>query len=176
MFQLWSFKYVATSYFPPLSVSEVTQSCPTLRDPIDCSLSGSSVHGVFQARVLEWIAISFFRGSSRPRNRTRVSRIAGRCFPIWATLLFPLYFQNHGNHWTPTQNNFVSLPPAETFGRVWRYLDCADWGLCELLFILQISPPQQGFLTPLPWPGHLPPHPLLPSQSTLCSHIIKALL
>ena len=48
--------------------SEVTQSCPTLCDPMDCSLSGSSVHGIFQARVLEWIAISFCRGSSQPRN------------------------------------------------------------------------------------------------------------
>ena len=52
---------------------------------MDCSLSGSSIHGVFQARVLEWIAISFSKGSSRPRNRTRVSRIAGRCFTVWAT-------------------------------------------------------------------------------------------
>ena len=62
--------------------SEVVQSCPTLCDPIDCSLSGSSVHGIFQARMLEWIAISFSRGSSRSRNRTRVSCIAGRCFTI----------------------------------------------------------------------------------------------
>ena len=62
--------------------SEVVQLCPTLCDPLDCSLSGSSVHGIFQARVLEWIAISFSRGSSRPRNRTRVSRIAGRHFTI----------------------------------------------------------------------------------------------
>ena len=52
---------------------------------MDCSLSGSSIHGIFQARVLEWIAISFSRGSFRPRNRTQVSRIAGRCFTIWAT-------------------------------------------------------------------------------------------
>ena len=66
-------------------VSEVAQSCPTLCDPVDCSLSGSSVHGIFQARVLEWIAISFSRGSSRPRNRTRVSCIAGRRFTVWAT-------------------------------------------------------------------------------------------
>jgi len=39
--------------------SEVAQSCPTLRDPMDCSLPGSSVHGIFQARVLEWGAIAF---------------------------------------------------------------------------------------------------------------------
>ena len=45
--------------------SEVTQSCLTLYDPMDCSLTGSSVHGIFQARVLEWVAISFSRGSSQ---------------------------------------------------------------------------------------------------------------
>ena len=64
---------------------EVTQSCPILCDPMDCSPPGSSVHGIFQARVLEWAAISFSRGSSPPRNQTRVSCIAGRLFTIWAT-------------------------------------------------------------------------------------------
>ena len=44
--------------------SEVAQSCLTLCDPMDCSLPGFSVHGIFQARVLEWVAISFSRGSS----------------------------------------------------------------------------------------------------------------
>ena len=44
--------------------SEVSQSCPTLWDPLDCSPPGSSLHGIFQARVLEWVAISFSRGSS----------------------------------------------------------------------------------------------------------------
>ena len=65
--------------------SEVTQSCPTLCDPTESSLSGSSIHGIFQARVLEWIAIAFSRGSSWPRDWTPVSRIAGRRFTIWAT-------------------------------------------------------------------------------------------
>ena len=62
--------------------SEVAQSCPTLCDPMDCSLSDPSVHGIFQARVLEWIATSFSRGSSRPRNQTRVPRTAGRRFNL----------------------------------------------------------------------------------------------
>ena len=53
--------------------------------PMDCSLPGSSVHAIFQARVLEWVAISFSRGSSRPRDQTWVSRIVGRGFTIWAT-------------------------------------------------------------------------------------------
>ena len=65
--------------------SEVAQSCPTLCDPRDCSLPGSSIHGIFQARVLEWVAISFSRRSSWPRDWTQVSCVAGRCFTFWAT-------------------------------------------------------------------------------------------
>ena len=52
---------------------------------MDCSLPGSSIHGIFQARVLEWVAISFSRGSSRPRDRTWVSHTVGRRFTVWAT-------------------------------------------------------------------------------------------
>ena len=62
----------------------VTQLCPTLCNPVDCSPPGSSVHGILQARILEWVAISFSRGSSPPRDQTRVSCIAGRFFTIWA--------------------------------------------------------------------------------------------
>ena len=62
------------------SESEVTQSCLTLCDPMDYSLSGSSIHGIFQARVLEWLAISSSMGSSQPRNWTWVSSIASRWF------------------------------------------------------------------------------------------------
>ena len=65
--------------------NEVAQSCPTLCDPIDCSPPGSSVHGIFQARMLEWVAISFSRGTSQPRDRTWVSCIVGRRFTVWAT-------------------------------------------------------------------------------------------
>ena len=72
--------------FESESESEVTQSCPTLCDPVDCSLPGSSVHGILQARILEWVAIAFSRGSSQPRDWTWVSRIAGRRFNLWATL------------------------------------------------------------------------------------------
>ena len=52
-----------------------TQSCPTLCDPADCSPPGSSVHGIFQARILEWVAVSSSRGSSQPRDQTCVSCI-----------------------------------------------------------------------------------------------------
>ena len=68
-----------------LKVSEVTQWCLTLCDPMDCSLPGSSVHGIFQARILEWGAISFSRRSSWPRGWTWVSPTVGRRFTIWAT-------------------------------------------------------------------------------------------
>ena len=70
------------------------QSCPALCNPVDCSFPGSSVHGILQARILEWVAISSSRGSSRPRDHTRVSRIAciGKGFFItratWKPMLY----------------------------------------------------------------------------------------
>ena len=62
----------------------VDQSCPTLCNPMDSSPPGSSVHGI-QARLLEGVAISFSRGSSRPRDWTWFSCIEGRFFTVWAT-------------------------------------------------------------------------------------------
>ena len=64
---------------------KVAQSCPTLCNPMDCSLPGSSVHGILQARILEWVAVPFSRGYSQHRDQTQVSHIAGRFFTIWAT-------------------------------------------------------------------------------------------
>ena len=58
----------------------VAQSCLTLCDPMDYSLPDYAVHGILQARVLEWVAISFSRGSSQPKDQTLVSCIAGRFF------------------------------------------------------------------------------------------------
>ena len=58
----------------------VAQSCLTLCNPMGCSPPVHSVHGISQARILEWVAISFSRRSSQPRDRTRVSCIIGRCF------------------------------------------------------------------------------------------------
>ena len=67
-----------------------SQLCLTFCDPMGCSLPGSSIHGLFRARVLEWVAISFSRRSSRPRDGTRVSCIVGRRFTVWATREVPL--------------------------------------------------------------------------------------
>ena len=69
--------------------SECQETCKqessTLCNSVDCSPPGSSVHGILQARILEWVAISFSRGSSQPRYRTHVSLIAGRRFNLSAT-------------------------------------------------------------------------------------------
>ena len=60
----------------------VAQLCLTLCDQMDCISPGPSVHGILQARILGWVAILFFRGSSQPRDQTRVSCIANRFFTI----------------------------------------------------------------------------------------------
>ena len=85
-----------------VSESEVTQSCPTLCYPMDCSLPGSSVHGIFQARVLEWVAISFSRGSSWPRDWTRVPCIQGEDYTM--VLSWRSVFQRYGI-WDMDENN-----------------------------------------------------------------------
>ena len=69
----------------------VAQSWPTLCEPRDYRLSGSSVHRILQARVVKWVAIPFSKGSSQPRDRTWVSCIAGGFFTIWATREAVLY-------------------------------------------------------------------------------------
>ena len=62
------------------SEPKVAQLCPTLCDPVDYT-----VHGILQARILEWVAFPFSRGSSKPRDQTQVSCIAGGFFTSWAT-------------------------------------------------------------------------------------------
>ena len=61
---------------PEALISIVTQSCLTLCDPLDCSPLVSSVHRIFQARILEWVAISYSRRSSQPRDPTRISCVS----------------------------------------------------------------------------------------------------
>ena len=91
-------------------------------DPVDCSLPGFSVHGIFQARVLEWVAISFSRRSSRPRNWIWVSRIVGRRFTVWATrevlksslgylqyLIQPVIPKSYANSCQPVANSSIAF-------------------------------------------------------------------
>ena len=78
------------------SLLSVTQSCLTLCDSMDNSPPGSSVHGILQARILEWVAIPSCRGPSWPKGWTQFSCTAGRFFSIWATreaLCYPWYSQ-----------------------------------------------------------------------------------
>ena len=63
----------------------VAQLFPILYEPMDNSPPNSSVHGILQARILEWVAIPFSRGSSQPRDQTQVSCISGRFITVWAT-------------------------------------------------------------------------------------------
>ena len=67
---------------PFMRMCSVAYSYLTLCDPMDCGLPGSSVHGILQARILEWVATAFSSESSRPRDRTQVSGIAGRRFTL----------------------------------------------------------------------------------------------
>ena len=67
------------------NISSVAQSCPTLCGPMDCIPPSSSVHGIFQARIPEWLATSYSRGSSQARDQTQVSALAGRFFTTGAT-------------------------------------------------------------------------------------------
>ena len=119
------------------SESEVAQSYPTLCGPMDYSLPGFSIRGIFQARVLEWVAISFSRGSSRPGDRTQVSRIAGRHFILWATR----EAQFNRLNWSRLKQNRTDLLffrncliyRLEGARRGWQnFSPCKDWGRIPL--------------------------------------------
>ena len=97
----WSFRCLTFSNFCHLSFLKVlvTQSCPTLCDPMDCSPPGSSVHGILQARILEWVAMAFSRGSSR-------SRESNPSLPYYRQILYCLsYLGSPSLISTPVQMN-----------------------------------------------------------------------
>ena len=98
----------------------------TLCDPMDCSLPGFSVHGIFQARVLEWVAISFSRRSAWPRDQTQVSRTAGRHFTLWATREAP-YNYNHQakNKWSPTDPRQLPLRTAAVTAEIMLFFSAS---------------------------------------------------
>ena len=98
--------------------------CPILCDPMDCSLPGSSLHGILQARVQEWVAISFSRGSSQPRNRTQVSCIVSKT----------LYHLSH--HGSP---KVKSLSRVRLFATPWT--------------VAHQAPPSMGFSRREYWSG-----------------------
>ena len=84
---------------------------------MDCSPPGSLVHGILQARILEWVAIPFSRGSSWPRDQTQVSNIASRFFIIWPTRIAHRTISNtHKTVWSPPRSAFL------TCSKMLRYL------------------------------------------------------
>ena len=98
---------VVSIHFLITVLALVTQLCPMLCDPMDCSPPGSSAHGILQARILEWFAISYSKGSSQPKDRTLVSWIAGVFFTVWGTREALL---NTGLTLSPfTHNTFIAI-------------------------------------------------------------------
>ena len=96
------FQYGVTDIYFILQImkwSVVIQSYSTLCNPMDCSPRGSPIHGIFRARILEWVDISFSRVSSQPRDQIRVSHIAGRRFTIRATKGRPLWIMVQFNYY-----------------------------------------------------------------------------
>ena len=109
------------------------QLCLTLCDPMDCSLSGSSVHGIPQTSILEWVTIPFSRESFWCKDRTQVSFIVGRFFTVWATkevhfsLIAHLTWCNYisnalGQHMVNCHKVFNRRLPVCCFGSVMSLL------------------------------------------------------
>ena len=115
---------------------EVSQSCLTLCDPMDCSLPGSSVHGIFQARILEWVAFPFSRRSSWPRDWTWVSRVVGRHFTIWATKKSE---RGELKNWLKTQH-------SENYDHgIWSHHFMENrWGNSDRLYFWGLQSPAYG--------------------------------
>ena len=151
--------------------SEVAQSCLTVCDPVGCSLPGSSVHRIFQARVLEWIAISFSRGSSWPRDWTHVSRTAGRHFTVWATreALSLSHLQLFSTPWTAARQDSLSFTLSQSL-LIFMIIESVSWlqtlyfnnidimlpDSCDIFWTMNFcSHPLMAYACPEPWPFHL---------------------
>ena len=104
----------------------ITQSCLTLWGPMDCSPPGSSVHGILQARMLEWVATSFSSGSSWPKYWTWISYIASRFFMVWATR------EAHGSFYL--QYNIVIYYQYDLFNSLLFSLDFKLFKVRDILF------------------------------------------
>ena len=126
----------------------VAQSCLTLCDPMNCSLPGSSVHGTLQARILEWEATPFSRGSSRPRDQTWVSCIAGRFLTVSATRECSDLWKNSKAPelpmWGKTETSQREVYPLEDLLRQGFHLsgdESCQWAqICTLYFKTPFTP------------------------------------
>ena len=123
--------------------SEVAQSYPTLCDPMDYSPPGSSIHGILQARKLEWVAISFSRGYSQPRDHTQVSHIAGRHFNLWVTReASPIGdpYKKTTTKWLSSSRRNMFSKKANHDGRksskMCKYMGKSRWIMITYIFII----------------------------------------
>ena len=106
----------------------------TLCKSMDYNLSGYSVHGIFQARIMEWVAISFSRGSFWPRDWSRVCCFAGRHFTIWATreIVFfshnaHIIYERHYDLWSKTQTLQCRLPQSQSQHHIYQLFLLGKW-------------------------------------------------
>ena len=122
-------------------------------DPKDCNLPCSSVHGIFQARILEWVSISFSRRSFWPRDWTQVSHIIGRRFTIWATrqVTFPMLIHRHlifkAFIWKPWLRHFSTTLPWSPYCMVFIYFSLlwlSSFPLLGLSFVISPASPDPG--------------------------------
>ena len=120
-----------------ICVCACAQVCLTLCDPMDCSPPDSSVHGILQARILEWVTVLFSKGSSQPRDRTLVSCIAGGFSTIWATREAYLMVLFWGLKWDAAREVLRVSPGSEQAHSVdggvvllWRALPGPAWSGC----------------------------------------------
>ena len=117
--------------------AQLLQSCPALGldswDPKDCSLPDSSVRGILQARILEWIAISFSRGSSWPRDWTQVSRIAGRHFTDWPWIFYRIkMFSQDQAQYRAGLSKYLLNDWTNPFGQLDRLRLREEWFIPDL--------------------------------------------
>ena len=98
--------------------------CPTLCNPMECSLPSSSIHGILQARILEWVVMPSSRGSSQPRDQTQVSHITGRFFTSWAT-------REAQEYWSGSLYLLQKIFPTQELN--WGLLHCR-WILDQLSY------------------------------------------
>ena len=118
----------------PLNVKVTAQLCLTPDNLMDCNLPGSSVHGIFQARILERVAIPFSRGSSQPRDQIWVSHTAGRFFTVFL----------------PPRTIVLGCPSAPAPSIQYRS-SCLDWRLIScILYMFQCHSPKSSHPLPLP--------------------------
>ena len=151
----WMIKWLYAWCILMLKV-KVTQLYLTLCDPMDCSPPGSSIHGILQARTLEWVAIPYSRGSSRPKDGTLVSCIAWRIFTMWTTREAPClcYFPFFNLKQCWSKYPYIRML---TYWSLYFYMD-------------RMLPKMENF--PQPWMSVFPLFPQF-HHSAICEWLLK---